>query len=104
MEFLDNSNNENENKNKRYGILVPFIYIKRALIRIWNFVLKGLSLGFKCNNIFIFYKYIIVIFYLGIPIILENRNNQFVEWLKRNGGFKKEFIINNLNNDVDEIL
>ena len=69
MEFLDNSNNENENKNKGYGILVPFIYIKRALIRIWNFVLKGLSLGFKCNNIFIFYKYIYSY------ILFRNSNN-----------------------------
>ena len=71
MEFLDNSNNENENKNKnkRYGILVPFIYIKRALIRIWNFLLKRLSIGFKCNNILIFYNYIYSYF------LFRNSNN-----------------------------
>ena len=71
MEFLDNSNNENENKNKnkRYGILVPFIYIKRALIRIWSFLLKGLSIGFKCNNILIFNKYIYSY------ILFRNSNN-----------------------------
>ena len=52
----------------------------------------------------IFYNTNIVAFYIGLPILLETRNNQFIKWMKRNGGFKKEFIINNLNNDVDEIL
>ena len=38
---------------------------------------------------------------MGIPIILEYRNNQFISWLQRNGGFKKEFIINNFNMDTE---
>ena len=37
--------------------------------------------------------------------MLETRNNQFIKWMERNGGFKKEFIINNFSsNDKDEIL
>ena len=59
----------------------------------------------QVNHYFILNN-IIVIFYIGIPILLETRNNQFVQWMKRNGGFKKEFIIQNFNNDDndDEIL
>ena len=38
-----------------------------------------------------------------MPIILEQRNNQFISWLQRNGGFKKDFILNNFCDD-SEIL
>ena len=103
MDFNSNSNDENKNeKKKEFGILVPYIYIKKALKRIWNFLLKGLSYGFKCKSMI--YNKTLVIFYIGIPILLEARNNQFVLWMKRNGGFKKEFIIQNFSKDDDEIL
>ena len=70
MDFNSNSNDENKNeKKKEFGILVPYIYIKKALIRIWNFLLKGLSIGFKCNNILIFYNYIYSYF------LFRNSNN-----------------------------
>ena len=45
MEINSNSNNE-QGKNS-YGILVPLKYIKKALLRIWNFLFKALSIGFK---------------------------------------------------------
>ena len=50
MEFDSNSNNEKiiEEKKNNYGILVPLIYIKKAILRIWSFLFKGLSIGFKC--------------------------------------------------------
>ena len=52
MDFNSNSNDENKNeKKKEFGILVPYIYIKKALKRIWNFLLKGLSYGFKCKSL-----------------------------------------------------
>ena len=50
----------------------------------------------------IFYNTNIVAFYIGLPILLETRNNQFINWMKRNGGFKKEFITDNFNNDDDD--
>ena len=50
MDFEQNSTNGNiiEEKKNNHGILVPLIYIKNALIRIWNFLFTGLSIGFKC--------------------------------------------------------
>ena len=50
MEYDLNSNDEKriEEKKNDYGILVPLIYIKKALLRIWSFLFKGLSIGFKC--------------------------------------------------------
>ena len=41
-----NSNDKKDNNNN--GILVPLIYIKKAILRIWNFLLKGLSIGLNC--------------------------------------------------------
>ena len=53
MDFNSNSNDENKNERKdKYGILVPYIYIKKALRRIWNFLLKGLSYGFTSKSLF----------------------------------------------------
>ena len=43
----------------------------------------------------------LVILYIGIPILLEYRNNLFISWLQRNGGFKKEFILNNFNTEAE---
>lgn len=102
MEYNSNSNIKNENEKNNWGILVPIIYIKRALQRIWSFVLKGLSIGFNCKFIY-FIIIIIVALYIGFPILLEKRNNQFILWLNRNGGFKKEFI-SKISNDENEIL
>ena len=106
MEYNDNSTDKNyyekENGKRWCGLLVPYKYIKKALLRIWSFLIKGLSVGLKCKQKYLIIL-IVVVFYIGIPILLESRNNQFIQWLKRNGGFKKEFIIQNFNND-DEIL
>ena len=33
--------------------------------------------------------------FIGLPILLEKRNNEFISWIKRNGGFKKEYFIEN---------
>ena len=53
MDFNSNSNDENKNEKKdKYGILVPYIYIKKALRRIWNFLLKGLSFSFTSKLLF----------------------------------------------------
>ena len=61
MDFNSNSNDEKQNEKKdKFGILVPYIYIKKALRRIWNFLLKGLSYGFTCKSSFYiiyFYNY-----------------------------------------------
>ena len=38
----------NEKEKKKFGILVPLIYIKKALFRIWSFLIKGLSVGLNC--------------------------------------------------------
>ena len=46
MEYNSISNKE---KKKESGILIPLIYIKRALLRIWSFLIKGLSVGLKCK-------------------------------------------------------
>ena len=80
MDFEQNSTNGKiiEEKKNNHGILVPLIY-----------------------NL-IFYNTNIVAFYIGLPILLETRNNQFIKWMKRNGGFKKEFITDNFNNDDDD--
>ena len=40
--------NSNDKKDNDNGILVPLIYIKKAILRIWNFLLKGLSIGLNC--------------------------------------------------------
>ena len=53
MENLELNKNIIENKEKESFVLVPFIYIKRALIRIWKFLPTGLSIGF--NSIFKFF-------------------------------------------------
>ena len=54
MDFNSNSNDESQNDKKdKFGILVPYIYIKKALRRIWNFLLKGLSYSFTCKHYFI---------------------------------------------------
>ena len=55
MENSELNRKNNEFKEKKSFLLVPFIYIKRALIRIWGFLPKGLSIGF--NSIF---KYFII--------------------------------------------
>ena len=55
MEFDSNYNNDkkNEDKTNNYGILVPLIYIKKAILRIWNFLIKSLSIGLNCKSIFL---------------------------------------------------
>ena len=50
----ENNNKEKESSNT---LLVPFIYIKRAIIRIWKFLPNGLSFCFNCNLL-----YLIIIF------------------------------------------
>ena len=45
MEYNSISNKE---KKKESGILVPLIYIKRALLRIWSFLLNGIPIGLNC--------------------------------------------------------
>ena len=49
MEIINESNKLNNDKGKEFysKLLVPFIYIKRALIRIWKFLPNGLSIGFN---------------------------------------------------------
>ena len=94
-----NKDDINNEKEPQKAYLVPFIYIKRALLRIWGFLPTGISVCFN-SNLYLFILFLVFI-YVGIPILLEKRNNQFVSWLKRNGGFKKEFIIKNFNSDAE---
>ena len=53
MEYNDNSTDKNyyekENGKRWCGLLVPYKYIKKALLRIWSFLIKGLSVGLKCK-------------------------------------------------------
>ena len=43
------NNNEKEKETNAY-YLVPIIYIKRAIMRIWKFLPTGLSIGFNSNS------------------------------------------------------
>ena len=56
MEKSTKLNNINNNKEKESTstYLIPILYIKRALIRIWKFLLTGLHYGFNCIYIFYF--------------------------------------------------
>ena len=56
MEKSTKLNNINNNKEKESTstYLIPIIYIKRAIIRIWKFLLTGLPYGFNCIYIFYF--------------------------------------------------
>ena len=51
MDFNSNDENKNEKADK-YGILVPYKYIRKALRRIWNFLLNGLSYSFTSKSLF----------------------------------------------------
>ena len=49
MEKNSNTNNIFEKEKESHtSYLIPIIYIKRALIRIWKFLLTGLSIGLNC--------------------------------------------------------
>ena len=61
-EELNNNKNNNEKKKESYEFyLVPIIYIKRALIRIWKFLPSGLSICFN-SILYIFYYFLYIIF------------------------------------------
>ena len=58
MEIESEKNKDEINKEKepQKGYLVPFIYIKRALLRIWGFLPSGISVCFNSNlYLIIFY-------------------------------------------------
>ena len=45
----NNNNNKDKEKNSQNYCLLPFIYIKKAILRIWKFLPSGMSICFNCN-------------------------------------------------------
>ena len=43
------NNNKDKEKNSQNYCLLPFIYIKKAILRIWKFLPSGMSICFNCN-------------------------------------------------------